>query len=1303
MPSDPSQSAADPPPGDGTPTPAEQMLAEFLQAEEAGTAPPREEFLASHPDMAPQFQSFFTNQDQLQKVAGGIFAGPAGGAGPALDISLPGTLQFGDYELLSEVGRGGMGVVFKARHIPLNRIVALKVIVSGQFASPLDVDRFHAEAEHAALLDHPHIVPVYQVGECSGQHYFTMKFIEGGSLAQHPPFACGDGVSCRAAAQFIADIAYAVDHAHQRGVLHRDLKPANILIDSAGQPVVTDFGLSRRTDDIHRTLTGTLLGTPAYMSPEQARGEKVLTTAADVYGLGAILYFLLTGNPPFRGQDIMETLTQVRDAQPTPPRRANPAIPPDLETICLKCLAKTPEQRYPSAAALAEDLRRFLASEPIAARRATLRERFMLWRRRNRTLAASLFMSLIAAVAVISTLTVATILISGERRKVQTQLDAVVQADKNAAEARAQAGAAEQGKKDALTEALDQKARAQQAQQRAEQAQVLAQQSQAQAEAAATQIALERDKTHEALHQALAHLADAMTAKGIDDPASTLNARAALWFANAATADPEDPIRVETNMIRVRNWLRGQWQPVAAFRQKGDEAQFDPENERYLLTWNGFSREVGVALWDVQDEKPLAMPSGFGNLAAAAWARKDHVLLANAAGDVLLASVPDMKPFAHWQAGGKVSAVAVSADGQYVAAAGKTLDVWPTRGGGGTEVELGAEAVYVAFSPTENKCVVVTADNQATLYAVQDSSGTLELKPVGASVKHIYRNQEKDWWKRPPVFVQKGKMLVTVDGNSQRVELKWYDTETGGLLSTSTDAANQAFDMSASPDGSLLVLGSAIGRVYDVATKKVITGLGEVLHIAFSGNGTLMAHSAVGGIHFRAVGSGKVSNSPFPAIERGASVALSYHGDYVALISNGLVEIFRSPKHAEPFMPFHPVEFQGKTTWAAFSPDSRHAMPIGTLDGNYDVRVLERIDAATGKPDGKPIDLEASLASADFSPQGENAVTATGRAKEPKLLRFWNLQTGSLLYPPVTLPAAPVWTTYSPDGGIVAVHLIDGAVLLVDAGTGKISAQFKCAAVRGVDPWMGGRGTISFSHDGRTIYTWGSRVFQAWDRGSCFEKYAFKFEADCCAVAESPDGKTVAIGSHDNSILFVDTTTGKEARSPIFLGNEISTVCFSPDGRFFASSCTDNKVRIWNVETWALVSSISQSYVSGATFTPDSRRLILSSVGRLSLWDPQTGLPLTPVLSDGSLLDFTLPCVSADGKWMVDAGSGSSHRPIIDLQSLSQPGAMAPEDALLYCELAANARVSGTSVVNLSIADLLERWNRYRALHPAEP
>src|SRR5947207_3262345 len=308
--------------------------------------------------------------------------------------------ELGDYELLEEIGRGGQGVVFRARQKSLNRTVALKVISLGQWASKAHLKRFRLEAEAAARLEHPGIVPIHEIGERDGSCYFSMKFIEGGQLDE---VARREPIPIRRAVELMANVARTVHYAHEHGILHRDIKPGNILLDAKGEPHLTDFGLARLVES-ESSVTHTLdvLGTPSYMAPEQAIGNNAaVSSITDVYGLGAVLYQLLTSQPPFAGGATYETIKLLLDSEPRQPRLLNPKIDRDLSTICLKCLQKDPKRRYPSALALAEDLERWLKHEPIQARHTGVFARGGKWVRRNPT-SALLVASLVGLAAAAS-------------------------------------------------------------------------------------------------------------------------------------------------------------------------------------------------------------------------------------------------------------------------------------------------------------------------------------------------------------------------------------------------------------------------------------------------------------------------------------------------------------------------------------------------------------------------------------------------------------------------------------------------------------------------------------------------------------------------------------------------------------------------------------------------------------------------------------------------------------------------------------------------------------------------------------
>jgi serine/threonine protein kinase len=379
-------------------------IAEYLDAINRDAPPNHEEFLARHQEVAAELVEFLKDHAALGAAAKLLHSeastdhDPASTGRPARTslkpIACP--FRFGNFELIEEIARGGMGIVYRARQLKPERVVALKMILTGQLASHSDISRFYAEAQAAAALDHPSIVPIFEVGECEGQHYFTMALVEGESLAQR---LMGGPLAAREAAAIVRDVTLAVEFAHQHGVIHRDLKPANILFDASGRVRVSDFGLAKQqTEQASLTNTGQILGTPCFMSPEQAKGDPSrIGRASDVYALGATLYALVTGRPPFQAASTIDTLKQVVEQDPVSPRQLNATIPLDIETIALKCLEKPADRRYTSAQDLAEELDRFLNGKPIHARPVSRSEHLWRWCRRNpvvSALAAAVFAAL---------------------------------------------------------------------------------------------------------------------------------------------------------------------------------------------------------------------------------------------------------------------------------------------------------------------------------------------------------------------------------------------------------------------------------------------------------------------------------------------------------------------------------------------------------------------------------------------------------------------------------------------------------------------------------------------------------------------------------------------------------------------------------------------------------------------------------------------------------------------------------------------------------------------------------------------
>ncbi|MHB8897808.1 MAG: serine/threonine-protein kinase [Thermoguttaceae bacterium] len=374
-----------------------EVLASYLEAVARGEIPDRDVLVAHHPELAEDLATFFQDHDCATRLADtwrtseGADAETIAGRGqrptskpcdptiswefstsdpqPAQIDSQSDAAQrshrLGDYKILDEIARGGMGVVYKAHQISLNRIVAVKMILSGQLADEAEIARFRIEAEAAANLQHPNIVGIHEVGQQAGQHYFSMEYVAGQSLAQ---LVRNGPLPPKQAARYVQQVAEAIDYAHGHGVTHRDIKPSNVLIDEKDMARVTDFGLAKRMHSDQRlTATNQIVGTALYMAPEQVLGSRAhIGPASDVYSIGALFYELLTGQPPFHGSNTLETLVQVREHLPKLPRQLNPHTPRELEMICLKCLEKDPNNRYRSARDLADDLKRFLNADSIS-------------------------------------------------------------------------------------------------------------------------------------------------------------------------------------------------------------------------------------------------------------------------------------------------------------------------------------------------------------------------------------------------------------------------------------------------------------------------------------------------------------------------------------------------------------------------------------------------------------------------------------------------------------------------------------------------------------------------------------------------------------------------------------------------------------------------------------------------------------------------------------------------------------------------------------------------------------------------
>ncbi len=760
----------------------DQVLADYMRAVEKGLEPDKESLIAQHAEFAADLEEFFADRERFDQVAGQIQLGTGMGPEarephgqqpdtPVDEQTIDSTSDpmsshrtkvpyFGDYELIKEVARGGMGVVYKARQVSLNRIVALKMILAGELASENDVRRFHAEAEAAANLDHPGIVPIYEVGEHEGQHFFSMGFVEGQTLAAK----IADGpLEPNEAARIVKAVAEAIQYAHDKGVIHRDLKPGNVLLkrsqesrregqEQQGQrtpkapsgtrvsafdsrPLVSDFGLAKRVEGgSDLTVTGQVLGTPSYMPPEQAAGRLgQIGPASDIYSLGAVLYAAITGHPPFQAANLVDTLTQVLEQEPVAPRVLNPQIPRDLETITLRCLEKDARRRYASAQEMVDELQRFLNGEPILARPVSVPNRFLRWCKRR---------PLVAGLG--ATVTILALFVA-----IASPLVALRQV--------------------ALRKEADDRA----------------------------------NEVREAHEKTEITLVDTYTSAGLIASERGEPAQAALWFANAARLSNSDPKRRRANRIRVNTWVREIAWPVCVLEHSGQQLrsiQFHVGG-RYLATR---TEENVCTVWDLETASQLPLPGGERPVRSVTFSPNGQwLVLGLVAGNVDIYSFPAGSLLHRIEHRGPIEALVFSRDGTRLAIASNVVRVWdcPTHDYVTPELVHPQQVLALTFSLDGERLLTGCTDNQARVFAIEGRSGLTD--PLYPPVRHRLRAFD---WCIPisPQFIADDHFLLTVtDGRNAA----WRDATTGEQIrGIASDSAEIHF-LVVSPDERHFALG----------------------------------------------------------------------------------------------------------------------------------------------------------------------------------------------------------------------------------------------------------------------------------------------------------------------------------------------------------------------------------------------------------------------------------------------------------------------------------------------------------------
>jgi WD40 repeat protein/tetratricopeptide (TPR) repeat protein len=1077
------------------------------------------------------------------------------------------------YEILAELGRGGMGVVYRARHLKLNRVVALKMVLAGGHAGPDDLARFLAEAEAVAALQHPHIVQLYDFGQHDGLPFFTLEFVPGGSLADK---LNGAPLPPKEAARLVEQLAHGVHYAHGKGIVHRDLKPANVLLAEDGTPKVTDFGLAKRVEvGSGLTATGAILGTPSYMTPEQAGGQgKRVGPAADVYALGAVLYECLTGRPPFRAATTLDTILQVVGAEPVSVRQLQPGVPADLETVCHRCLQKEPAKRYASALELAEDLRRFRADQPVRARPVGSAERAWRWCRRNPLVAG-----LLGAVS-------ATLLLG---TGVATYF--AVQARAAASQAR-----------DNETQALREKQEAERQLTRAEGLVYAGQLDRAQqywreGNAAAARDLLDRCRwdyrgwEHDCLHTLFnaSHL--------------TLRGHSGGVTSVCFSPDGRRIACASGDLSGVKVW--------------------DAQTGRELLTLQGHNGAVTSVCYS-PDGRCLA--SGSTDHTVKVWdaqtGRELRTLQVVAGWDVGISFSPDSRRLAAttgsqtkvWDAqtgrelftlqgdGGHKGSVSFSPDGRRLATAcGRTLRVWDAQTGRELRMldvldELSWAISSVCFSPDGRRLASNSAGQTVKVWEVDTGQQLLTFKGHTAAVTSV-------------CFSPDGRLLASAGGAGLMPgEVKVWNARTGQELLAPKGHTAEVTSVCFSPDGRLLA--SADGshseppspgevKVWDVRTgQEQLTLNGPPSEVRL--------YSPTAGVCFSPDGRRIASTS-------GATYD-QQTGEYY-----GQVKVRDAQTGQDK------LTLRGGTAnffSVCFSPDGRR------IAGACEDTTVMVWDAQTGQELLSLQGHTAPVYSVCFSPDGRRLASASGgltpfasgpltrfdggKPGKPGEVKVWDAQTGRDL---LTLPGhtGVFSVSFSPDGHRLASASGDwnkpGDVRVWDAQTGQ--------ELRTLQGHTDGVVSVCFSPDGHRLASASlDRTVKLWEAQTGQELLTFQGHiGGVASVCFSPDGKRLASGSGDQTAKVWDAQTGQEVLSLKGHASVVNSVCFSPDGRRLATAFSDQTVEVWDAqarqEQFLLKGHTGP--VTGVGFSYDGTRVVAANArGQVRSWDAHTGQEVVP-------------------------------------------------------------------------------------------
>jgi WD40 repeat protein/tetratricopeptide (TPR) repeat protein/tRNA A-37 threonylcarbamoyl transferase component Bud32 len=1230
----------------------ESVLAEIQQAREQGQATDVQHYLDCFPDLAERLRDYFQDLEWFR----GVVTPPQAPAARHPEASLPhpglppGSL-FAGYEIIKELGRGGMGIVYYARQLSPEREVALKVIRTDRLAELPDdqqrqwLERFRREAQLVASLEqHPNLVTLYEVGEHEGRPFFTMQLVRGGSLAETVrggQWAAAAKGAASWSAQLVAVAARALNHVHQRGVLHRDLKPANILLDGDGQPLVSDFGLARRLDQSGSLVAGAIEGTAEYMAPEQARGlPGAVTTAADVYSLGAVLYALLTGRPPFKGTSTFETLMLVIEQQPAPPQSLNPRVPRDLQTICLKCLEKETGRRYASAAALAEDLECWLADRPLIHARPTgMAERLWRWCRRNPVPA-------VAAAVVLAVAVAAFALITDSRNK------ALTLADQNARLADDYKKVAADNGDLATTNGK------------------LVKEKEAEAGRATKEATRAQEKGKEAQREAIRlafQQATTLSDQGEVGGAMHMLAYGLGLAEQAGEADLERLFR--TNLAAWRYHLHTQRRVLP--HPAGVSAVAWSPDGRTLATacWDWTTR-----LWDTASGKARGEPVKHGQwITGLIFGPDGRILLTIGHSKVGVWDVGTGRRLAELDHGRAIVTSAALAPDGHTVLTGSTdgkVQLWDTSGKRSDEpLSLQAWVEAVAFAPdgrsfaTGDKAghiIVWDAASRKQLVSLEHPGGVMALA-FGAEWRLLSGGEDRTarlWnlaspWSEPVVLAHQAPVKtvalspdgsLALTGSLDRTARVW-DAATGKAMGQPLVQPGEVLAVAFGPDGRKVATGSGRehgdARVWDVSVGNPLGGplthTSSILAVAVSPDGKRVA--TAGRDNVARLWDAHTGEPIGNALPHNAEVnAVAFSPDSQTLVSAG-DDSFALFWHAATGKPVvHESGFEIKPGLRmkqqfGVSPDNVKGIPS---PGGIRDETEPFWGPARGKSSGWREGNGAGVFALAFSPDGKKLAMA-GRWARPILCNArpgaaaprMHLEERSSGLPTFSLPrrADLYAVAFSPDGRLIALGGRDGEVRLWDAAKtfdeeafaakwktakpeerGRLSDEATATRLVAGPLKHGGQVVaLAFSPDGRTLLTGCSDGTGClWDVATGELRLPLRHQGAVVAVAFSPDGQTFVTGSWDGAARVWKTANGEAACPPLAHQGKVLAVAFSPDGHAVLTGSEDWTARLWDTATGQPIGPPlrHQDQVRSVAFRPDGRAVITAGDDRQGLLWP---------------------------------------------------------------------------------------------------